>query len=556
VTPTGPDRTPPRTRAGAALGGAAADLVFGARVLAGVPRLVRRPVRPQVARATLARRFETRAATFLDLVTRAVYARPDSPYARLFQHAGCQRGDLERLVRADGVEGALRALLAAGVYLTVEELKGRRPAVRGSTVLDVDPGRLANPLVRPDLPVQSGGSGGPATPVGWALEFVRDRAVDLCLAEAARGPAPRRYAIWAIPGTGALVHLLDLGARGAVPARWFSPAPPGELAARYRWSTRVARWAARLGGGRVPRPEHAPVDRPDAVLAWLRQGLAAGGTPYLHTLPGAALRVCEAALRAGVDLHGVELALGGEPLTAARADVLRRTGARVLPRYAAVEVGLVGDACLAPAGPDDVHVLHDLVAVLQPGAETPGGAALLPDTLLVTSLRPTAPLVLLNASMGDVGGLAPAACGCPLAELGWTTRLRGIRSYEKLTAEGMTFHDVDVIRVLEEALPGRFGGGPADYQLIEDEDGAGRPRLRLLVASAVGPVDSPAVAEAFLAAVGAASPAAGLMSQVWRTAGLLTVERRAPTPTGAGKILHLHRAPRPERGWPSPGARA
>jgi hypothetical protein len=53
--------------------------------------------------------------------------------------------------------------------------------------------------------------------------------------------------------------------------------------------------------------------------------------------------------------------------------------------------------------------------------------------------------------------------------LGWTTHLRDIRSQEKLTAGGMTFLDTDLIRVLEEVLPARFGGAPTDYQLVEEE---------------------------------------------------------------------------------------
>jgi hypothetical protein len=44
----------------------------------------------------------------------------------------------------------------------------------------------------------------------------------------------------------------------------------------------------------------------------------------------------------------------------------------------------------------------------------------------------------------------------------------------------MTFLDTDVIRVLEEILPARFGGGPADYQLVEDERADGQPCLRLV----------------------------------------------------------------------------
>lgn len=33
----------------------------------------------------------------------------------------------------------------------------------------------------------------------------------------------------------------------------------------------------------------------------------------------------------------------------------------------------------------------------------------------------------------------------------------------------MTFLDTEVIRVLEEVLPARFGGSPTDCQLVEDD---------------------------------------------------------------------------------------
>jgi hypothetical protein len=131
--------------------------------------------------------------------------------------------------------------------------------------------------------------------------------------------------------------------------------------------------------------------------------------------------------------------------------------------------------------PDDaVHLLSDLYAVVQ-AAGAPAGPGLPPRALFITSLCPTAPLVLLNASLGDSAALGPAACACPLAAHGWTTQLHTIRSFEKLTAGGMMFLDDAVIRVLEEALPARLGGGPSDYQLVEAEAPDGQPALRLLV---------------------------------------------------------------------------
>jgi len=87
--------------------------------------------------------------------------------------------------------------------------------------------------------------------------------------------------------------------------------------------------------------------------------------------------------------------------------------------------------------------------------------------LLVTSIYlPMAKLILLNVSLGDQAEIERRNCGCPVEKLGWSTHLHSIRSFEKLTAGGMTFVDADLIRTLEEILPARFGGGPTDYQLV------------------------------------------------------------------------------------------
>ena len=517
------------------------DLRSGARLVARLPSFLRRPIGADEARRELTRRLATRGGTFLEFVRRTVYVSATSPYARLLRHAGCAYADLEHLVRTDGVEGALRRLLAAGVYFTVSEFRGDHPVRRGGLAIEVNPRQLRNPLVGCDLPMQSGGSRSAGTRVGWSLDFVRDRAVNLCLAEAARGLTRRRYAVWSAPGSGAMAHLLDICTRGGAPDRWYSPVDPAssELPAQYGWSTRLLHAAGRFGGRPLPMPVHVPILAPGPIVDWLGGALGGGEVPYLHTRPSAVLRICEAAARRGVGLEGTEVAVGGEPITAARAAAMRRAGLRILPRYAAVEAGLIGDGCLAPRGSDDVHVLHDLIAVVQPAASERG--ALPGAALLVSSLRPTAPLILLNVSMGDVGVLDSTSCACPLAALGWTTRLRSIRSIEKLTGEGMTFHDTEVVRILDEILPARFGGGPGDYQLVEDERPDGRSRLRLLVHPDVGPVDSGAVTETFLSSLGASGGAGGVMTLVWRAAGLLEVERSAPQTTPAGKVLHVHR---------------
>jgi hypothetical protein len=199
----------------------------------------------------------------------------------------------------------------------------------------------------------------------------------------------------------------------------------------------------------------------------------------------------------------------------------------------------VSHGCLHPAAPDDAHFFHDLHALIQAGPESPD----LPSrALLLSSLRPTSPVVLLNVSMGDQAIAGPRRCGCPLEALGWAGHLHTIRSFEKLTVAGVTFLDVDIVRILEEELPRRFGGGPSDYQVVEDGTGEGGARVMLRIHPAVGPLDEGAVREAFLAAVGRGAGAERIMAHHWRAAGLPGIERRAPVLSGKGKILHLWRS--------------
>ena len=489
------------------------------------------------------RRLARREGDFLELAARQVYGNPASPYRPLLARAGCEYGDLTKLVAADGVEGALHALFRAGVYVTVEELKGRRALVRGNTVIPWEPARLVNAGSVVHVVATSGGSRSPGTPVPIDLASTREHAVNRRLSLEARGGLGWRHAVWGVPGASELVIVFRFAVCGATPVHWFSQLDPNtaRLHARYRWSTRAVRWASRWAGRPLPAPHHVPVDAPTPIIDWMARVLRAGATPHLKTFVSSAVRLCQAAQADGVDLTGAQLTVCGEPLTPARHAVLRAVGATVAAEYGATESGQVGECCVAPDHVDDVHLLHDLHALIQPGPS--GDPALPAKALLLTSLRSTAPLILLNVSMGDQAELVRRECGCPMERYGWTTHLHTVRSFEKLTSEGMTVLDVDVIRLLEETLPSRFGGSAADYQLVEDAGPEGRSRLRLLVDPAIGAVDATAIADAFLAGVAEVSEAQRVMALLWRQTDLLRVERRRPYRTPSGKILHVHQLP-------------
>ena len=516
-------------------------MVTGTRLFVRLPFFLLRPLHPGEAQQMLRRRLERREDDFLTLVRRTVYEHARSPYRQLLMLAGCEYGDLEKLVKQVGVEEALKVLYRHGVYLAVDEFKGRRPVVRGGSTIPLDPKQLRNPHVSAHLFSGSSGSRGRSIPAPIDLASVRDHAVNKGLCLQVWDALGCEHAHWAVPGGAVMFQMLQLAALGLSPARWFSQLDPRrpDLHFRYRWAARTLRWGSALAGISMPSPSYVPLDSPLPVARWMAQVLRVGRTPHLHTYTSSAVRVSQAAFDNGIDLRGAKFSVGSEPITTTRLSAIRCTGADVEPTYGSSETGMIAWGCFAPNTPDEHHLFHDLLALTQPGADGES-ANMPPDTLLISSLRSTARFILLNVSLGDRAEVFKRACGCGLERLGWTTHLRTIRSFEKLTAGGMMFLDADVIRVLEDLLPERFGGGPTDYQLVEEEAEGGQPRVRLLIHPAVGSLDMTAVREMFLAAIGGGSGADRVMELQLRAAGLFTVERRPPLMNGLGKIQHIH----------------
>jgi hypothetical protein len=517
-----------------------AALSIGARFFGRLPGFLRRSLDSKEARRVLETRFETRQARFLRLIREVVYAYPENPYRQLLDHVGCEHGDIQQLVEKEGLEGALAVLLGKGVCLSGEEFKGRVPVKRGS--LSISAGILPpqNPLGEPHLSVQSSGSRGRSGPVLMDLAYVRACAVNASLALDARGGSQWIKADWETPG-GSRFRLLKYSCFGAPPVRWFSQLDPDapQLDPIHRWSQRAMRWGSWMSGVSLPRPIYASVDDPIRIAHWARDAVRGGRTPHLFTFPSSAVCLCQGAWEAGIDLNGLQLTISGEPITEARLRTIRKAGATAMPRYGTMECGPIGYGCLAPEAVDDVHVQHDLHALIQAGSSGQRWG-FRPAALFLSTLHPAAPFFMLNVSMGDQGILGNRTCGCPMEDMGWVSHLREIRSFEKLTGSGMTFLDTEVIPVLEEDLPSAFGGAPTDYQLMEKETEHGHAVLSLLIHPDLGPLDPDDVVETFLSALGARSPENRLMELAWRGSGIVKVERQAPRKTRSGKILHLH----------------
>lgn len=182
--------------------------------------------------------------------------------------------------------------------------------------------------------------------------------------------------------------------------------------------------------------------------------------------------------------------------------------------------------------------MTDHLALIQAFREVPGFEITVPS-FHFTTLLPTAPKVLLNVESDDYGIVETRSCGCPFEILGYSTHVRDIRSFRKLTGEGVTLIGTDVERILEETLPARFGGSPLDYQIVEEEDESGFTRLTILMNPALVFADEQSVVDAVLAALPRRGPAAEMSGSLWSQANTFRVRREVPITTARGKWMPL-----------------
>lgn len=317
---------------------------------------------------------------------------------------------------------------------------------------------------------------------------------------------------------------------------------------RFRWSAEGVRSLilgnvtiaiSYLSGRPVHRPQFVPRDQPLPVVKWLAANVARGTPALLACASSLAIRVCAYAKEHGFDLSGTLFEVGGEPFTEAKAAVLESVGAAARVHYTMRESNGVGRSCAAPNELDEVHLLSDTLALIQREKVTSSGAVV--PAVVLTGLFPDFPKVMLNIESGDYARVFERDCGCPFEAIGYTTHLSQIRSYEKLTSDGVTFLGTLLYDLVETVLPARFGGTIGDYQLAEEEDESGVRRVSIVVAPDLGEVEEAAVVETVLENLRSSHELGGeLMADQWRQAGTLRVVRREPFQTNTMKVPPLY----------------
>lgn len=485
--------------------------------------------------------FARREASFLDILERALGPDPANPYARLLRHAGITLSDIGESVRRHGLEPTLETLYDNGVYVSLDEFKGRVPIRRGSLSIDAGSHDFDNPLAHRHFVSRTGGSRSTGTRLFIDLDLLERDAGYVHYQMDMYGLYGRPLFVWcsAAPALSGISEVLRCAKLGVVPRRWFAQSVPSlrDRSWRHALLTHYVVRASRASGCPIPAPEKLPLGEAWQVAEVLADCVRRGERPVLRANSSAAVRVCLAAEERGLDISGTILRVSAEPFTPGKAAVVRRVGCTAASWYATGEAGIIGLPCSQPAEVDEVHLMADKLAMIRREHRIAPGRSVLVN--VYSTLVASVPKLMLNFVSDDYATVGTWRCGCPLEALGYATHMHTIRSWEKLTSEGMSFIGHDLIRLIEEVLPARFGGSPADYQFVESERD-GLPKVELLVSPRVGPIDGDAVLTTVLGFLDDTQGGQTRRAEPWRQGNTVSVVRREPIATAASKVLALH----------------
>lgn len=519
------------------------DIRMYARFGWGLGHFLRHPITEDEARATIKQRLSERETNFLRLVERGIFGYEQSPYLPLMKIAGCEMGDIRNLVQTVGLEQTLHKLRDVGVYISFEEFKGRQPVVRGSQVVDVGAHTFDNPYLSRYYRTETGGTTGAGTRVETDIDHLAAQSPHMMLTRKAHGVLDVPTALWrgVLPDGSGINNLLRMAHFGSYPQKWFSPIAYGDMktSLKYRFATQGTVIIGRLFGKPLPWPQYVGLDQAIVVANWAVEMLKTHKACLILAPVSRALRVCLAAGEAGFNLKGATFIVAGEPPTPAKVREITRTGANYFPTYGLAESGRIGMGCAHPVDSNDLHLLKDAFAIIQKPRRVSGSEVEV-SAFNITSLLLTTPKLMLNVEIDDYGIIERRSCGCPLESLGLIDHLREIRSFSKLTGEGVTLVGSEMVHILEEVLPARFGGSPLDYQLLEEEDEQGFTRLSLLVNPDIKIADETLVIKVMFEALSKSSVAADSARAIWSQAQILRVRRIKPIWTARGKLMPLH----------------
>lgn len=522
------------------------------RFVAGLRRFAKAHIEPEqalaLARSLLKTRIAAREENFLQLAERGIFNYSRSPYLPLLSAKKITLADVKSWVADLGLEETLRKLEIEGVYFTVDEFKGKVPVRRNGVTFRCEERMFDNPYLSFVYEVRSGATRSAGTRIRIDFDYLHQRSLYDALLLDLHGCLTAPVANWfpVFPGAPGINSSLRFAHIGNPVQRWFSQVAEDQVGVNWekRLGTKTIFAVHRLYGRRLAEPEYASLNDASQIAEWVSQTLNEHPTCAVYTFAASAVRVCIAAAGKNLNLKGAKFLVTGEPLTSHKKREIELAGATAIPVYGISEAGVIAAGCdQTHAESDHCHLYKDTTAIIARPERIPN-FDLRVNAYLFTTLLYESPKLLLNVGMGDYGDLESHPCHCRFGELGFDIGLSNIRSYEKVTGEGVTFVDTDFVRIIEKELPEAFGGRSTDYQLVEQEDSKGLSRLQLLVSPRIGPLNEHAVVDKFMTLLrkGEASPESWAQSgvEMWRQSAMVRVTREEPISTASGKILPFH----------------
>ena len=256
-----------------------------ASMAVGVPRFMARPLTERQALDELRRRMASREERFLASASTLIFANPHSPYARLLEWAGMQEGDLARLVRSEGLEGALRTLRDAGVFVSMQQIKGLSPIERNGLLIETAAAAFDSPASH-GLRSSSSGTRSAATSVSWDWPLIEEHASNERVLHAMHRFDDFPLALWLpVPPGLAGMHsaLLQVKGRRRI-ERWFTPVAPGEAGSKVlgkrsleAGASYIRAWS-RIFGCPIPSPQTVRAAGAATVARWMSERRAECGS--------------------------------------------------------------------------------------------------------------------------------------------------------------------------------------------------------------------------------------------------------------------------------------
>jgi hypothetical protein len=506
----------------------------------GLRSYLRNTASLEEVKTTILKQLANREANFIKILEINVFDYPQSPYLPLFKAAQITYADVEKMVAEQGLETTLEELYDAGVYITFEEFKGRVPIKRGAVEFHAKDSDFDSPNLTPILYGRSGGSTGQSTRSKMDLDHVAQASRHMALGYSVHDIFGIPMMVWQglLPNSSSVTVPLNRAYVGHYVERWFSPLRRNDANVGWYYTllTYLMIIMSRFHGLKYPFPEYTPLDDPLPIAKALAEAVQRANRACIEATVSKCVRISVVANQHGIDLTGVTFYGTSEPATPAKVETIKSSGAKFAIHYSSTESSTIGLACKNPTSVDDVHFMRNNLAMIQRPKKVFDQTV---DAFHFTTLLPTNPKVMINIQFDDFGIVEERDCGCPFYEMGFTTHIRQMSSFRKLTGEGVTLVGSDMIHILEHVLPTQFGGSLLDYQLVEEENEQGFTKLMLYVDPSVPIKDEEVLLEAFLDAMKQSAPSVRLAQAEYRTGDVVTIRREKPFVTNRGKYFPI-----------------